>query len=316
MSSNLIDTHQHLLPPVFVRSQRDQILAAARLIPPEFIDWTPERALREMDEAGITTAIGSISTPGIWLGENARSLALARACNDYGAELVTRYPRRFGMFGALPLPDVEGSLGEAERVLDELKLDGIGLMSNYDDRWLGDPSFAPVFDELDRRGAVVFVHPTSIGTSVEMPDLPPSILEYPTDTTRTILSLLFSGTFTRHRNIRFVFSHGGGTLTMVLMRVLAGLTRPSMARVAERLPDGAMFELQRQYYDVTNSMSQAGFAALSAFVPSSQLLFGTDFPYWPTQWCASAFEGLTLDAPARAEIGRDNALRLFPRFRV
>jgi predicted TIM-barrel fold metal-dependent hydrolase len=310
----LIDTHQHVLPPAFVGSERDRILKAAPVIPPDFINWTPQRAIDQMDQTGVASAILSVSTPGIWTGDAKRSSALARLCNDYAGELVIDRPDRFGMFAALPLPDIDSSLAEVERSLDVLKLDGIGLMSNYDGRWLGDSAFAPVFEELDRRGAIVFVHPTGCSFTADVPDVARSILEYPTDTTRTILSLLFSGCFSRFRNIRFVFSHGGGALAMVLMRVEGALTRPAMAHVAEKLPNGAMAELSRQYYDVTNVMTPAAMAALVQFVPTSQLLFGSDFPYWPVDWCVSAFRALELQPDVRAAIGRNNALKLFPRF--
>jgi predicted TIM-barrel fold metal-dependent hydrolase len=313
-SAYRIDTHHHILPPAYLREERERILEAARPVTEGVLDWSPARALEEMDRNDVRLAVTSISTPGIWFGDNERGRRLARLCNEFGARIAQDYPARFGMFAALPLPDIEGSLREIDYALDVLKLDGIGLMTNYADRWPGDAAFAPVFAELDRRKAVVYIHPTAATCIPSIPEVSASLIEFPTDTTRAITSLLFSGTLSRCPNIRFVFSHGGGTLPMVVMRIIGSLRLPALQAIAARIPQGPMHEIQRLYYDIASATSDITFGALTKFVPISQLLFGSDFPYWPISRIVEGLESIGLSAAEIRAIERDNALRLFPAY--
>jgi predicted TIM-barrel fold metal-dependent hydrolase len=309
-----IDTHHHILPPAYVAEERERILGAAAAVPPDFIEWTPQRALTELDRNGVATAITSISTPGVWFGDRDQGRRLARECNEYGARMARDYPGRFGMFAALPLPDIEGSLREIDYALDVLKLDGIGLMTSYGDRWPGDPAFAPVFDELNRRKSVVYFHPTAANCCPSIPDITPALIEYPTDTTRAITSLLFSGTFSRCPDLRFIFSHGGGTLPMIISRIVGALGRPSMKTVAARVPNGAMHEFRKLFYDTASITNPVVMAALREFVPMTQVLFGTDYPYWNIQTFVDGLARLGLPAADLRAIERENALRLFPKY--
>jgi len=207
-----IDVHHHLFPPNY-RSA----LAAANAAP--LAAWTVEQSLAEMDKSSIQTAILSLSPPGLWFGDAAQARNLARIVNDYGAKVRQDFPGRFGLFSALPLPDTEGSLREIEYGLDTLKADGIGLMTNYGDKWLGDASFAPVWEELNRRKAVVYTHPNTPACCGNIKDeVGPGTIEWATDTTRTVASLLFSGTAARYPDIRWILSHGGGTTPFLLSR--------------------------------------------------------------------------------------------------
>jgi predicted TIM-barrel fold metal-dependent hydrolase len=226
-----IDTHQHILPPAFLAEEREAVLEASQGAPASLIDdWTPQKAVEDMDKSGVTTAVVSISTPGVYFGEVAQGRRLSRACNEYGAQLIQRYPGRFGMFAAMPLPDVEGSLREIEYALDVLRLDGIGLMTSYGDRWPGDPAFFPVFEELNRRKATVFFHPTAATCCGSLvPQIPRAVIEYPTDTTRCAASLYVNGVLSRCHDIRFILSHGGGSLPAFAGRidqVVSGRTKP------------------------------------------------------------------------------------------
>jgi hypothetical protein len=153
----LVDVHHHLAPPAYIADLKKRKLGL-----PQTLEWTPEKSLADMDAAGVATAFLSITVPGVWFDdEDAATIALARACNEYGAKLAGDGSRRFGTFAILPLPHVDASLREIDYALDTLKADGIGLFTSYGDKWLGDPVFAPVMDELNRRKAVVFVHPTA-----------------------------------------------------------------------------------------------------------------------------------------------------------
>jgi predicted TIM-barrel fold metal-dependent hydrolase len=310
-----IDTHHHILPPIYLAEERERILEAAWPATAGVLDWSPARALEEMDRSDVMLAVTSISTPGIWFGDHERGRRLARLCNEFGAGMAQEHPSRFGMFAALPLPDIEGSLREIEYALDVLKLDGIGLMTNYADRWPGDPAFAPVFDELNRRKAVVYFHPTAATCVPHIPDVSVSMIEFPTDTTRAITSLLFSGTLSRCPGIRFIFSHGGGTLPMIVMRIIGSLQLPTLQTIAARIPQGPLYEIQKLYYDVASATNAISFGALTKLVPMSQLLFGSDFPYWPISRIVEGLGSIGLSASDIRALECDNALRLFPKYR-
>ncbi len=225
-----IDTHQHLFPPLLVKDYLPQIASIGPGMPISLVtDWTPERAIEAMDQYDIAAAVLSVSTPGIWFGDVKKSRSLARYCNEYGAQLASGN-KRFGMFAAVSLIDVEGSLREIEYALDVLKLDGIGMITSVDGKWPGDPAFAEIFDELNRRKAVVYFHPACPEWAINLvPGIPPSIMEFVFDTTRAICSLLYSGTLSRCSDIRFIFSHGGGTAPYLADRI-ASLVRASGRR--------------------------------------------------------------------------------------
>ena len=195
-----IDVHHHHASPAFVA----EIVARTTGQQP-LIDWTPSRSIEEMDRAGVQAAMASVAPPGVWFGDDGAARALARETNEYAARIAADHPGRFGVFAALPLPDVEGSLAEIAYAFEVLKADGIGLMSSVGDRWLGDKAFAPVMDELNRRSAIVYVHPTVASCCRNLiPEVPDHLIEFATDTTRTIASLMLTGT--AHRVATFASS--------------------------------------------------------------------------------------------------------------
>lgn len=156
----LVDVHHHFFPPFWVSEHRDHIAAAAGgRTHPAYLSWSVEQAIEAMDKNAVATAVLSLTTPGIWFGDVKTAAQTAHRVNEYAAELVRSHPGRFGFFAAVPLPDTDSSLREIEYALSSLKADGIGLMTSYDDKWLGDLRYEPVFEELHRRKAVVFVHP-------------------------------------------------------------------------------------------------------------------------------------------------------------
>ena len=311
-----IDVHHHLYPSAYVAETLSRIMAIGPGFPESlFAGWTAERTLAEMDENGVDAAILSIATPGVWFGDQSEGRRLARICNDFGAGLIERYPGRFGMFGVIPMADVDGSLKEIEYCLDELGLDGIGILSSYGQRWPGDETFAPVFEELNRRKTIVLVHPTAPREFMSLvPDVPPAIAEFPFDTTRAILSLVFSGRTSQNSDIRFIFTHGGGTIPFLADRVASLARRPTAKELAARIPMGVEHELRKFYYDVVSIAGNPhGMRTLLSFANPENLLFGTDAPYLSPKLTADGLGRIGLPPTTLEAIARGNALRLFPR---
>jgi predicted TIM-barrel fold metal-dependent hydrolase len=302
-----IDTHHHFtIPKLF------ELSTAKGVNQPTLKGWTPEKSIAEMDQGGVATSIISISDPGVWFGDNAAACSLARECNQYGAKVVQNYPGRFGQFAVLPLPDVEGSLREVEYALDTLKMDGIGVLSSYQGKYLGNPYFTPLMEELNRRKAVVFCHPfcAACDADAKLTDAQNRGVEFVFDTTRTILSLLSTGTVTRFPDIRFIWSHGGGTVPYITTR---------LAGAAQKLPNGLIPELQKFYYDTAQAFSPYTLPSFKKLVPVSHILFGTDYPLGGGS-AAQVAKGLAdnggfTESEMRA-IDRDNALELLPRLKA
>jgi len=321
MTLPVIDVHAHILPSLYLEAMRRAGLCDRAGNPVgdgfPFPTWSLDDTLRIMDRYAIRASVLSITAPGAQFERGADSIALTRALNDAMAEIVRAYPQRFAALGVLPLSNIDASLQEIERTLDQLKFDGVGLFSNADGAYLGDKRFAPLFEELDRRRAVVFVHPAqppsferfSIG-------LPSPILEYPFDSTRMLASLLYSGALARYTNIKLIVPHGGGTVPYLAARIARSAS--AVFQTGPRTPpDEAMQLLRSVYYDLT-AMSEVGnLALLREFVPADRLLVGYDYPFRPESTIASqrsaldGFEGFTDEQKAMIRSG--NALRLFPR---
>jgi predicted TIM-barrel fold metal-dependent hydrolase len=312
----IIDTHHHIYPPRYVAQNLPRLLEDATILPASaYQNWTPSLALEQMDQADIASAVTSITSPGIWYEGDDGHRARARDCNEFGAKMMHDHPGRFGMFAAIPVPDIDGSLAEIAYALDVLKLDGIGVLTSYAGKLLGDPAFDPVFDELHRRKAKVFVHPTMSCCGNVFPGVSGPTIEFPTDSARAIASLLLRGTFARCPGITFLFSHGGGTLPSIVQRVVGSARHMSAEERARLLPNGAEYELKRQYYDVASiAMNPAGMAAVLKLWPSTQITYGSDAPFGSTTGIVEALLQLDLTPALLQAIHRDNALRLFPRF--
>lgn len=311
MDHSRIDVHHHLFPPPFVAQLIEHEHYLARGVARH---WTPEVSIEDMDAAGIATAFTSITAPGLAFIPHERLFTINRECNDFGARMAADHRERFGLFASLPLPNVDDSLREIEYALHTLKADGIGLLTSYGDRWLGDPAFAPIIEELNRRRAVVYVHPTVADCCRNLlPGIADWVLEFPVDTTRTIASLLFSGTFTRCPDIRFIFAHVGGILPLVaehLVRVAQ--VDPNLAAMA---PQGVRAHLGTLHYDTALRMHPVGMDSALQFVGASQLLLGTDAPLRKStdQLAELHAQGLPDDVVRKIESG--NARRLLDRYR-
>ncbi len=304
-----IDVHHHLSPPTYIAASN-----AANFGDRLMKSWTPQKSLEDMDAAGIAVAILSVTTPALnfTAGEPARKLA--RECNEYASKLVADHAGRFGSFAAIPLTDIDGSLQEIGYALDLLKADGIALMTSYGDKWLGDPAFLPVMDELNRRKAVVYTHPTTANCCVNLVRTQqPVMIEFGTDTTRTIADIVFSGNAQTFRDIRWIFSHAGGTMPFLIERFVRNPLLDPQAKPA--VPEGTLAELRRFYYDTAQTSNKGAMSALAAIIPASQILFGTDYPY---RTGLDHVRGLraagVFTDDQLMEIDRSNALKLMPRF--
>ncbi len=312
--AKLIDTHHHFYPPAYQKAWFDW--EEQHKVPHLGVQtaWTREMAFEEMDKNGITTGILSLpSTPGVWFDGGAKTAQdMARMCCDFAAEMVRDRPGRYGLFAPLSMLDVDATLKEIEYVFDTLKADGINLQTNYGDKWLGNPLYKPVLEELNRRKAVVFVHPLvasccgnlSVGAF-------PAVIEVPHDTTRTVVSLLLSGTFARLRDIKWLFSHGGGTIPMLAGRIEAFYDQRARGPNGFA-PDGIEAEFRRLHYDTANATHPASMAALTKLVPVSQITYGTDYPYFPLNQIDDLRQ-LNLPAADLEAIASGNASRLVPR---
>ncbi len=307
----LVDTHHHFYPPEYYKAWMDY--EDQRKIPhfPQVETWSVASAFKDMDQAGVSKAILSLaSTPGVWFDLPVPEInKMVKIVNDYGARLVKEHPARLGLFAALTMLDVPSTLKEIDYAFDVLGADGVGIQTNYGDKWPGHPDFAPIFAELNRRKAVVYFHPLAaaccgrlaVGTF-------PAVIEVPHDTTRAVLNLLLSGSFMKYREIKWIFSHAGGTIPMLAGRI--NFFHGSAKNMAQIAPNGIEAELKRLYYDTANATHPASMAALMKLVPSTQIVYGSDYPYVPMDTQAQALSQLSLSADVVEQIRHTNAERL------
>lgn len=313
MNPYRIDVHHHILPAEYVKAVARFGVADAGDV--AFPPWSASAAISLMDRAGIGTAVTSIAAPGVSFGDKLAARSLARYCNEFSARLIADFPHRFGAFAVLPLPDVDGTLAEIEYALDTLRLDGVVMLASIGERYLGDPAFEAVFDELNRRKAVVFVHPTVPVTSRNVKvAVPAAMVEFVFDTTRAAASLVYSGTLERCPDLSIILSHAGGTVPYVAWRLAQGALYP---RLREKAPQGALAYLKKLYYDTAMSATPYALSSLRELVDPSHVLFGSDWPFLPEPQVQESVAGLAsyqgFGAIAKAQIERGNALALFPR---
>ncbi len=300
-----IDVHHHLMYPGYLEEVGGRRAGST-------FKWSPAMSIEDMDKSGIAVSVLSLIQPGAVTNEVEKGRKIARLSNEYGAQLARDHKGRFASFATLPLLDTEGALKEIGYALDTLKAEGIGLMTSYQDKYLGDASFTPIWEELNRRKAVIYTHPLSPDCCRNVKtEVPPAVVEYATDTTRTIASLVFSGTAARYPDMRWIFSHSGGTMPFLLSR----FTRHELdmkEKAKECVPKGVMYELKKFHYDTAQGNHAGALAALMKIVTPSQVLYGTDFPFRDG---AEEIEGLAAfrfnPGDLRA-IERENALKLLP----
>jgi predicted TIM-barrel fold metal-dependent hydrolase len=279
VAHNRIDVHQHLVPPFWSKDLESHGGDPSGWDSPL---WSPEDAISYMDSLEIGTGMLSLTAPAIegWAGKERADMA--RRVNDYGAGLVQGRPDRFGFFATLALRDVDAALTEIGRAFDELKVDGVVLMSNYEGVYLGHPSFEAVWKELDRRGAVVYIHPAKPQILL-LPGIPGPVIDYPFDSTRTAVDLVAAGHMTRFRSVKVILSHAGGFLPYAAARFAELLHALNPKRTVEALT----LDMQAFYFDTALS-TPTGLPSLLAFAAPGHILFGSDYPYAPVA-VATAF---------------------------
>src|ERR1700719_1621361 len=300
-----IDVHYHLTPPALIQAFGAKPFANAA----NSANWTIENTLMDMERNGVAAVMCSIAPKADPFADVSKAVGLTRECNEYFAQVMTDHPGRFGLFAAVPLPNVDAALGEIDYALGTLKADGIALFTSYGDKWLGDSAFDPVFEELNRRRAVLFTHPNTANCCKNLlANIGDGTIEWGTDTTRAIANVLFSGTAARFPNVRMTFSHGGGTMPYLVERFEALAKSP---KFASQFQTGFAAEAGKFYYDTAWTTNPEAMSALSRLVPISQILFGTDIPYLTA---ADQIKGLrecgVFSAADLARIDRENALAI------
>jgi predicted TIM-barrel fold metal-dependent hydrolase len=307
VNAGRIDVHRHFVPPGHLVDPKRDYLNVRATIP---------KQLEDMDKGGIALSVMSLSGYSRPFADTSDARKFSRMVNEYAAKLTTDHPGRFGQFAYLPFPDIDGSLKEIEYALDTLKADGIYLMTHYGNKFLGDPAFAPIFEELNRRRAVVYTHPTSHTCCEQLvPGLRDADIEYGTNTTRAIAKYVFSGFSRRYSNVRMIWSHAGGTMPFLIRRFDKRVKEsPEFQPI---LPEGFSPEVRKFYYDIAQAPERAPMAALRAVAPVSQMLFGTDWPHLTTEEHVTGLQNCgVFDAAELKAIDRNNALRLMPTLRA
>jgi predicted TIM-barrel fold metal-dependent hydrolase len=301
-----IDVHHHYVPDAYVAAMK------ANKIRP--VKWSVQMSLEEMDKSGIATGLISPPPPGITFGDPAFRKKLARDINEAGAKMVSDRPARFRLLATLPFASVEDSLAEIAHAYDTLKADGISLMTSYNGKYLGDPTHWPVLEELNRRKAVVYTHPTTPACCGGMqPFVSINAIEGPVDTTRTMVSLMFQGGAAKFPDIKWIFSHSGGVTPFLLSRYQREEAERDRKAV---LPNGLMHELRKFYYDTAQGHHEGALKALLAIIPVSQVLYGTDYPFWDGRKVTHDLVKGGLSASDLMAIDRGNALKMFPHLKA
>ena len=306
-----IDVHHHFFSPEW-----QQLLTNMSDVQPSMgVDvirkYSAQQAFELLDQGNVETAYLSVTTPGIWYGDIVQTRKLARQLNEYAAQMVRDHKGRYGLFAVLPIPDMDATLKEIAYAFDTLKADGVGLVSSYDGKWLGDYSFTPMWEELNRRHAVVFTHamaPRCCWGSF-VPDVGPTTVELSVDLARSIAQLIASGVADRTPNITYIWSHGGGTIFEARFIGAEGdgdvLDKPAK-------PGSKLYHLRRFYYDTASAADEIHQAILHLIVGNSQVLFGTDVPWGNPQKIGAELAKCTLTPQQYRAIEYANAKKFLP----
>lgn len=319
-----IDLHHHFVSPGLAKKASEVRRQGWETLR----DYNVARTVEIMDKAGIATGIASLTTPGLWMGdefriERAQTIALAREMNEFAAKMMSDYKGRFGLFTVLPMPDIDATLKEIEYGLDTLHADGAGFLSSYGRQWLGDKQFDPIWQELNRRSAVVYTHPTDSACchNIEAAWSGPGTIEWLTDTARTIHSLIVNGpnnapsVATRYPNIKFIWSHAGGSLIGLVSRVVGNVSGEDLRDTPA--PNSRLAQVRRFYYDTAGSANPVLIQGLKTLLgDTSHIVFGTDIPFGNGQAIVKGLQSCGLTAEELKGIDRENAVRILPKYRT
>jgi 6-methylsalicylate decarboxylase len=310
----LIDIHHHIVPPAYAKAFGERFVARNAANAGQVLRWSPAASIEAMDSSGVGAAITSISTAEFWFGDPDLARRMSRDSNEFAARMAQDYPGRFGLLATVPMPEIDATLKEIEYACDKLSADGVALMSNYGQIWPGDPTFAPVFAELNRRKARVYIHPILPRACAGlMPGVGESAVEYLFDTARAITSLLYNGSFVRWPDIRFIFPHAGGAMPPLAERVSRMADRDR--NVTPKPAQGSMAEIKNLYFDVATSTNPVTLTGLLKLVPATQVMFGSDFPFFASMpYTIDPLRNSDLDAEDIEAIEKGTAMKLFPRF--
>ncbi len=261
------DVHHHILPEFYQDAMKLSGMRDISSIP--WPKWTPETSLKMMDTFQIEKAFMS-TIPGVFIRDLSFSRELCRRCNEYLAKLKTDHPGRFGGFASATLPHVESAVEEAVYALDKLKLDGISLMSNVCGKYLGDSSYRAFYAELDKRKAIIYIHPNGRTHLADHRFLNPLYL-WQNDTTQTIIDFIKSGYHRDYPNIRWILSHGGGILSPLYDTLLKSLQKenPNIRAELESWKHQVFLETASKAFDDQLSY-------LLNFTDEKHVLFGSD----------------------------------------
>ncbi len=322
-----IDVHHHIFPKNYVDALKSQ--GVKDTLGVDFPEWTPETSLKVMDKNGIKMAILSITAPGVYFPDiefpTGFSENLAQMTNETIAETKKKFPNRFGGFATIPLLNPDAAIEELHYALDTLHLDGVCLMTNYNGKYLGNELFEPFFNELNKKKAVVYIHPTNPGEQFDPElDFPSALIEAPFDTTRTVADLMYSGTLDKYPDIRFILSHGGGTLPFLAWRVAMieyaqkGKKPPVLRSMYDFLlkgkPEKGLNLLKKMYFDTALVSGEYALKPLQLFADPEHIIYGSDFCV--AKMAPTITKNLTKDGNFTGEnldnMEYKNCLRLFP----
>jgi predicted TIM-barrel fold metal-dependent hydrolase len=307
VTHNRIDTHHHIVPPAYAEwLSKKGMDAFGRSFP----KWSAEEALRVMDRLGVASSICSVSTPGVHLGDDGEAREMARVVNEYAANVVANNSSRFGFFATLTLPDVEGAIVEAEYALDKLGADGVVLLANSAGTYVGDSSIDPLMDILNKRKAVVFIHPSALPSDA-VPGIPSFVADFLLDTTRAAINICKSGWLEKYPDVKIILSHAGGIVPYAAMRMATACS-------SDGSYEGGIARLRKFYFDTALSSSPYALPSLLAFADPTHITFGSDWPFAKegrSAHFAASLDNFDMSKEQRFSIDRGNALKLFPRFR-
>ncbi|PSN69641.1 2-amino-3-carboxymuconate-6-semialdehyde decarboxylase [Corynespora cassiicola Philippines] len=317
---NKIDTHHHIVPDFYAKAVADAGGDPSGWPTP---GWSPETSISIMSRLGIQTAIVSVTAPGATILEGQASYDLARNLNNYAASLRDSHPSRFGFFVNLAnILDTEAALEEIAYGFDTLKADGVILFTRYGDghTYLGNPAIEPVWEELNRRKAVVFVHPTHPADLGRVNShMPQPLIDYPHETTRTAFDMITSGTRTKYPNCSVILSHAGGTLPWIFSRVVEPMKRTPDAENQQTFgttATKALADFRSFHYDLALSATSWNLRTIFELIPEDHITFGSDFPYTRNGSYPQFLDNLetyNMTDDLRDKVNFGNAVALFPR---